>query len=660
MITPETYGEFGPVFIQFKNKPVEAIRYLIGVEPLPHQTNDLSNKDTQIFEKSCLGSYTILEQNKKHTDWQGFKPTYKQLESYDHLIAKGTGKSFKVYYSNKLEDVLDDIRASIKNYSWEVKALATHLKASTAIQSIFNIWHFCINNIKYKLEPEGEEILRTPARSWADRFTGIDCDCFTILTSSLLKEMGFMPAFVVIAQNGDSTFTHIYTVIDSRLNGLGIVEGGTVCDPVMSTQFNRHPENISKSILMKVSNLDGLKGYKGVRGLNGFQAADSVTDSLMKYQAELINKLKNKSLGSLGSSQEMKELRKARFMIMLQGSDERDDILPLMKYVDDISPEGFLIFPSQEMAELAQQYHDELINAEREAELEGLGELGKKKKKGNIFKKLAEGAKKLLKKVGGAIKSVVKGIVRFNPVTIAARNGVLIAMKINFRSLARKLAFGYETPSGASSRGYSASDLTRGQAMVSKFEKIFEKMGGKVANLKSAILQGKNKRPFLGGKNIGQIKGLESYLGSLGVEPASTTTMLVAAGTVLASLAKLVKNSGISFKKQDTEEADDATEEAPEGFESEMSWQEMGFNSAEEYEDFKKISEGGTPPSAGSMGTGTIENVSDLFNFLKGALAISFVAALYPALYVPVQIGIIAAFIWAIRKKVHLLINYKF
>lgn len=54
----------------------------------------------------------------------------------------------------------------------------------------------------------------------------------------------------------------------------------------------------------------------------------------------------------------------------------------------------------------------------------------------------------------------------------------------------------------------------------------------------------------------------------------------------------------------------------------------------------------------GSMGTGTIDNVSDLFNFLKGALVISFIAALYPPLYVPVQIGIIAAFVWAIRKRI--------
>lgn len=316
---------------------------------------DLLSKYTNKNENSSLGSATILEQNKQYSDLQGYKPTYKQLENYDHLISPGSGKALKIYSSNNLENVLKDVHNLIDNFSWEVKPLAKYLKDSNISQSIFNVWHFCVNNIKYQLEPDGEEILRTPSKAWRDRFTpGIDCDCFTIFTCSLLKEMGYSPSFCVIAQNGNSSFTHIYTVINSKLNGLGIIEGGIICDPVMSKQFNRHPDNITKSILMKISNLDGLgkkadmvneiSKHTGIEKI-GIATPDAVTLQLMKYQSDLIFQLKTNKSQSLQA-----ELRKVRALILMNGQPERDTVLKLIPLITDIDKNGNWIYKDAETA----------------------------------------------------------------------------------------------------------------------------------------------------------------------------------------------------------------------------------------------------------------------------------------------------------------------
>ena len=799
MITPVSYGDFGPVFDQFKNKPVDAIRYLIGVEQgecinalyrrdigyidivwgdndlnnkgfglkhiiekhgkeikqlgfevenfipilvqygnfkkskesdklllesemfrviiktvwngkekkfllsafdlrkekksfgisgtsgdrnftdesLLHQTND-SDKYTNKFEKSSLGSTNILEQNKNHTDLQGFNPTYKHLENYDHLIAPGSGKALKIYSSNDLKNVLEDVKNLIGKYSWEVKSLAQHLKATDIKQSVFNVWHFCVTNIKYQLEPDGEEILRTPSKSWRDRLTpGIDCDCFTILTCSLLKEMGYSPSFAVIAQNGTNNYTHIYTVINSSINGLGIVEGGLVCDPVMYNQFNRHPDNISKSILMKVSNLDGLGvneiskhtgvEIRGIWGLGELIPKDKITEDLMGYQTELLKRAKNQNLSGLGAIS--KELRKTRAMIMLNGTEERDDMLPIMGLVEDITPMGYLVFPHKEYADIAQEYHDALVDDEREAELQGLGELGKRRKKAKTRHKFFQRIKDVVKNVGkgikAGVKTIVKGLVKFNPLTIAARNGVLLAMKLNFRNLARKASLGLETDAGAAKRGYGKADLIKAREFIAKFEKVFEKIGGKAVNLRTQILKGKDKKPFMGGKGIS----------GLGVTGADDAALIAAASSAIAALAKFISGSGIKFGKKESDTPGDESKEPPKGYDTDLSWEEQGFSSEKEYNDYKagKFSgdgDGGSgdsrsgdgynrSPVDGSFATCTIDNWSDFFNYLKGSCALLLGAQMADVL-IPMQIGISITLIYALRNKIFSSLNYKF
>jgi hypothetical protein len=199
---------------------------------------------------------------------------------------------------------------------------------------------------------------------------------------------------------------------------------------------------------------------------------------------------------------------------------------------------------------------------------------GKKKKKG-FFKKLLNVANKV------------------NPVTLALRNGVLVAMKLNIGKIGSRLRWSYLSPNAAKAKGI---DTARYQQLVKtrqKLEDIFSNAGGNPANMKKAILKGKGNKDhavngLLGlgaimqddgimGMNIytplhqllgpeiyydENVRGMEGFegFGELG-EPA-TLASVAAASSVIAAIAASLKKIGDIFKGKKTEGSEDFSEEA--------------------------------------------------------------------------------------------------
>lgn len=199
---------------------------------------------------------------------------------------------------------------------------------------------------------------------------------------------------------------------------------------------------------------------------------------------------------------------------------------------------------------------------------------GKKKKKG-FFKKLLNVANKV------------------NPVTLALRNGVLVAMKLNIGKIGSRLRWSYLSPNAAKTKGI---DMARYQQLVKtrqKLEDIFSNAGGNPANMKKAILKGKGNKdhavngllglgaiiqddgimnmniytplPQLLGPEIyydENIRGMEGFegFGELG-EPA-TIASVAAASSVIAAIAASLKKIGDIFKGKKTEGSEDFSEEA--------------------------------------------------------------------------------------------------
>ena len=202
--------------------------------------------DTSIFDGVTLGktANNALYNNLDILDYRGMQPTYRQLSNYDAFFKPAANKnSLKGFGLADTKKLIADI---CRNHYKECAAIAKHLKAETKLQSAFNLWHWLHHNIRYEYDREGREEVRTPARVWADRHRGVDCDCLSVFTWCVLKCMGYNPAFELAAFRNKPAYSHIYINLD-----------GIVVDRVWYV-FNSRPPFITKTELFKVGMLDNL------------------------------------------------------------------------------------------------------------------------------------------------------------------------------------------------------------------------------------------------------------------------------------------------------------------------------------------------------------------------------------------------------------------
>jgi hypothetical protein len=190
----------------------------------------------------------------------------------------------------------------------------------------------------------------------------------------------------------------------------------------------------------------------------------------------------------------------------------------------------------------------------------------------------------------GLLKKVLNKVNKVNPATVLLRNGILAAMKLNVKNVAKRLRWSYLTPEGAAKSGIDPAKFQRLVATRQKLEKIFYGAGGKEANLKKAILGGKgNKDKAVSGLSginfsgvdyldtstaLPQLLGPEIYfsenvegftgLGQLG-EPVTLASVGAAMG-VIAGIVAALKQIGDIFPKKTkgSEDFDEKVNEAAE------------------------------------------------------------------------------------------------
>jgi len=91
--------------------------------------------------------------------------------------------------SADVEDTMRLIRQAIPKTLWQTEKIARVLKGKTLEETCSTIWHFVYEHIQYKRDKEGVEQVRSPRRTWSDRRTGVDCDCYTVFILSILQSL---------------------------------------------------------------------------------------------------------------------------------------------------------------------------------------------------------------------------------------------------------------------------------------------------------------------------------------------------------------------------------------------------------------------------------------------------------------------------------------
>jgi len=190
----------------------------------------------------------------------------------------------------------------------------------------------------------------------------------------------------------------------------------------------------------------------------------------------------------------------------------------------------------------------------------------------------------------GLLKKVLNKVNKVNPATVLLRNGILAAMKLNVKNVAKRLRWSYLTPEQATQKGVDPQKFQRLVATRQKLEKIFYGAGGSEGNLKKAILGGKGNSdkavnglsgfspsgieymsaftplPQLLGYEVYQQENVEGFegLGQLG-EPLTLASVGAAMG-VIAGIVAALKQIGDIFPKKTkgSEDFDEKLNEAAE------------------------------------------------------------------------------------------------
>ncbi len=521
---------------------------------------------------------------------------------YNHLIKKASGTDVFIKNGNVLETVESCIDIIAEHFR-EVEELASMLKADTVKASCKNIFDFSYKYLQYHKDEEGTEQLRTPARSWYDgqmRYkqkgissAGIDCDDYSIFVGSLLKNLGIPFKLRITKYDGRKNFQHIYVIVPA----IGDSEDEIVIDPVLSKFDYQKPYSFEKSDFnMTPVQVAGLKGIDGLTGSSSLGLPISVLSGVdlaggQQVQAgheELIAIVSgvdfDDAINGLGDAEDAtynylvrtrnfllrnKENRDKmahiqnpdQFISMLEqaikfwNSPQRDKVLAKLESIESkLTQNGLIKYDIDAIEGLAElDDHDEEIdglNGNR-----GLGGFFKSLKR--LGRKIGRGIKKVAKKVGKVAKKVAKAIVRFNPLTIAIRNGLLVGLRLNMFGIAKKLQYAYLPDHLASKYNIDAKKLKDLKKRHGRVRKLFRGLQGKEKNLKKAILKGAKQKSrdfsLRGVDNLFiDLQGLEAIgeLGELGqIGAVATAASVGAASGVLAKIKNWLKPVKNIFSK---------------------------------------------------------------------------------------------------------------
>lgn len=517
----------------------------------------------------------------------------KDGRAFNHLIKKAAGEELLLKNGNVIETVEACVEL-VANHYLEVADLAKTLQGASVRETCQNIFNFSYHYLQYKLDSPGTEELRTPARSWldgqvkfkqqGDQTSGIDCDDYSIFVGSLLKNLGIPFKFRITKYNGRANYQHIYVFVPHKEDS----EGEIIIDPVLSkfdyqkpysfqkSDFNMHP--IDR--IAGIHGIDGLEGttglglpihiLSGVGGVNdtddtelmsiisgvdfeaSIQGLGSADDAALNYLIRtrdfLLKSDQNKGKMShiQNPDQFIKMLDEA---IKYWNTPKRSKVLDkLIAIEEQLAAKGLIKYDTDAISGLDDEEPEEL-------EKDDLGRWRpfRKLRKSRFFRSV----KKVTRKVGKVAKKVIKAIVRFNPLSIAIRSGLLVALRLNMFGFAKKLQYGYLPDHLAKKHNLDPHKLRAVRRSLSRVKKLFRGLQGRQSSLKRAILKGAKQRSrdfSLGGSDLllQELQALEAIgaLGEMGdLGAAASAASVSAASGVLAKIGRWLKPIKNLFSK---------------------------------------------------------------------------------------------------------------
>ena len=406
----------------------------------------------------------------------------------------------------KVDGINSDIVSTLnKSFNRARQETKDFLVDGSPEQKAEKIYNYIKNNVQYKKDAPGTQIIQFPSRMILGTKSG-DCKSMALAAAGMMAANGFNNVRLRYTSydSKDSTPTHVYTVgnmsgkefiIDAVFNKFNkelpykskkdypmhiSVLSGPPMKKLVGKSLRRGPQsiikinieaNILKRLLTKVK-----PGGLFFNVISNKLGRDSGKVSFMRYDQDQLNKYKNR-------------LKK---VILIQEPTLNKLVRAEIKAIDDRAFTGNIVNErSGDIAGLTSQIGKF-----------SLKKLGKKLNPKNILK--------ALKTVG----------------LVIPRKAFLALVALNVRGLAKSLSV--------------FSDAELNKLWVKKF-------GGKLKVLKNAIKSGKKKKPLLGAsKKVKAIKGIgyvfDEQQGGIGDGGVSVGAILISAAPILLVIVKAIAN----------------------------------------------------------------------------------------------------------------------
>ncbi|MPM26586.1 hypothetical protein SDC9_73090 [bioreactor metagenome] len=534
---------------------------------------------------------------------------------YDHLIERSDGGKTLVDPNGNIADTMVQIGRVLGKYYKDTEGLAPVLKGSSKLETCRNIWDFIFNHIQYELDQPGEEQLRRPARAWADRRTGVDCDCYSIFAGSILMNLGVPFKLRITKYDGRAYYQHVYVVVP---NGSSEI----IIDPVLNQfnyekQFSGHKDYTMEGLGIPIHVLHGVDDaparvsvIDNLLNGSGIGSAESKEQAIFNHLIETRNNIvENPGLiDSVEYSQGFLEMlnyaidnfwkgpkaRAKAFKVLAANEaaiNKRNgvtlDDLDGVNDPDDEYIEGFAGFDVSEAVDDDDLYQfngigDLAGKEEREARKKARKEKKAEKKAEKAQKKADKKAERkeekserkqerreakgFFRKIGVALEQGGEKFIKYNPITIAARNGFLVALRLNAVKMSSRLKWGYATAEQAKAGGISDKKHQAAKRALAKIEKLFDdKLQGSKVSLKNAILSGKHNISGFDDDYVENISGLGELVTAAAMTAAAPVIIKVI-DTIGDEMGPVEKEEGAADIFADSGMDKNATQEKKESW----------------------------------------------------------------------------------------------
>lgn len=385
-----------------------------------------------------------------------------------------------IYENGLTNNIIDGLNKSFSKAKKDVCKFAENFRGENTLESGYNIWNYIKENVVYKRDPDGVQIIKMPGALIKNGNTlGGDCKSMSLTIASVLSCLGAKNVRLrYVSFLNDKIPTHVYTVFD--------YEGQTIPVDSVIEKFNyEKPYTYKIDYSMNLYQLSGLYDYDRntlIKSLR-LQKPNSFCDFLIRKRIQSLDA--NNAPTIRISEDQFNKYQK--FLLTHLSWHKKNNKFGLCYQLK-----------VDELNDLQnQQLKFAIYNSPF---LSGQSEIGR----GQFFKKITDAGKKIVR----ATKKVSLA---------APRNSFLLMVKLNIENIARRLKALPEE----------------------KVKKIWESLGGKYDNLKKEIERGSQKKkigdiddyPTLGNVN------------EIGTDPATATIVASAAAVLCAFIPLLAKST---------------------------------------------------------------------------------------------------------------------